>query len=717
MNSLLEKNEFMKINVVLTLLLLSVTTLSFGQNRAIIKANEAYARENFCDAAELCQLAYTKITRKGRNPQKKKADMAFKAAECYRHTERYRDANEWYDRAILLEHYEDEPLVYLYNADMLLQMREFEKAKENYEKYKALVPGDARANTGIKSCENHKTYIAEKKPYVIENQTAINKPEFDMAPMFGDRKETKLYFSSSRVGATGKEINPRSCEPYMDIWVSELDKKGNWTEPYKVVGDLINTEDDEGTVCFDDRSKTMFFTRCPNVKKQNLGCDIWMSEAKGKKEWKEPTKLNLKSHDSISVGHPCTADGKFLIFASDMPGGYGGRDLWYTTYDRKTDSWAAPKNMGPEINTKGNELFPTFAINGDLLYSSDGLPGLGGLDIYRATKVGEENKWENPQNIGSPINGENNDYGLIEKDDRFGYFTSERKGPNGENIPDIYSYEQPPYVYSLKVIAQDLGEGKAPLEGAIITVSGPDGDWSGITEEDGSIFWDKRPAGDRYINEESSYTLKISKEGYYEDTIGMQLTTVGLNYDQDFVMNMGLFPEKPIRLPEVRYVLNKWEFINDSTCMSKDSLEYVVEILTENPRLVLELNSHTDSRGRNDRNQTLSENRARACYKYLVEERGIDPRRIIPHGQGENEPREVYLQDGKYLASEPAEDEEYEKITLTESYINQFRRSDKALFEKLHTMNRRTDGKVFSLEFNPETAPPANPDFLTYLRY
>ena len=131
MNSLLEKNEFMKIKVVLTLLLLGVGTITFGQNKAIIKANEAYARENFCDAAELCKTAYAKITRKGSGAQKKKADMAYKAAECFRHTERYRDANEWYERAILLEHYEDEPLVYLYNADMLLKMREYEKGKEN----------------------------------------------------------------------------------------------------------------------------------------------------------------------------------------------------------------------------------------------------------------------------------------------------------------------------------------------------------------------------------------------------------------------------------------------------------------------------------------------------------------------------------------------------------------------------------------------------------
>lgn len=704
----------MKIKVVLTLLLLCVSTLTFAQNKAIIKANEAYARENFCDAAELCKTAYAKITRKGNGAQKKKADMAFKAAECFRNTERYRDANEWFDRAILLEHYEDEPLVYLYNADMLLKMREFEKAKENYEKYKNLVPGDARANAGIESCTNNKLYIAEKKPYVIENQTAINKPEFDMSPMFGDRKETKMYFGSSRVGATGKETNPRSCEPYMDLWISELDKKGNWTDPYKVIGEGINTEDDEGTVCFDSRNKLMFFTRCPNVKKQNLGCDIWVSEAKGKKEWKEPKKLSLKAHDTVSVGHPCTMDGKFLIFASDMPGGYGGRDLWYSTYDRKTDSWATPKNMGPEINTKGNELFPTFAMNGDLLYSSDGRAGLGGLDIFRAKKLGEENKWEDPQNVGSPINGENNDYGMVEKDERFGYFTSERKGPNGENIPDIYSYEQPPYLYSLKVTAEDLGDGKAPLEGALITVSGPTGNWTGITEEDGTIYWDKEPTGGRYVNESSDYTLKISKDGYYEDTIGMKLTTVDVNYDQDFVMNMGLFPKRPIRLPEVRYVLNKWEFINDETCMSKDSLEYVYNILTDNPRLVLELSSHTDSRGRNDRNQILSENRARACYKYLVEERGIDPRRIVPVGKGEEQPRTVYEDNGEYHASQR---QGGVPTILKEAYINAYKRSNKELFSALHTMNRRTEGAVFSLDFNTDTALPADPKYLTYLPY
>ncbi len=706
----------MKIKVALTFLLLCLSTLSFGQNKYILKANQAYLQENYFDAAELCKTAYMKLSRKGTSAQKKKADMAYKAAECYRQTERYREANEWYDRAILLEQQDEEPLVYLYNADMLLKMREFDKAKANYELYKGLVPEDARASAGIESCTNNKKYIADEMPYVIENQTTINKPEFDMSPMFGDRKNSKLFFGSSRVGSTGKEINPRSGEPYMDLWVTELDKKGNWTEPYLVQGEGINTDDDEGTVCFDDGSKKMFFTRCPNLKKQNLGCDIWVSEAKGKDEWNEPTKLVLKSHDSVSVGHPCTSDGKFLIFASDMAGGYGGRDLWYTTYDRKSDTWAAPKNMGPEINTKGNELFPNFALNGDLLYSSDGKPGLGGLDLFRATKKGEENVWEDPKNVGSPINGENNDYSMIEMTDRFGYFTSERKGPNGENVPDIYSYEQPPYIYDLKVNITEIGDASVKIEGATVTVTGPTGTWTGLTDETGSVFWDKKPAGDRYINEASAYTIKIAKDGYYEDTKGASLTTVDVNNDQSFVLDMGLFPKRPIRLPEVRYIVNTWTLINDETITSNDSLVMVYDLLISRPELVLELSSHTDSRGVNAKNQVLSENRARRCYKYLVEEKGIDPRRIIPVGKGEESPRIVYLQDGKYLAKKPSVGESQE-ITLTEAYINQFKTTDKAKFEMLHTLNRRTEGAVYSLEFDPATAPAANTKYLEYLPY
>lgn len=708
----------MKIRIIIMFALVAFGMVSCGYLKYVTDANESYEREDYCDASGKCATAYTKLTRKGIGAQKTKGQMAFKTAESYRMTEQYRDANEWYDRALLLEYEQFQPEVLLYNADMLRKMRKFEKAKELYGLYKNLVPGDDRANAGIESCEQHDQYIADKTRHKIENQGTINKTEFDMAPMFGDRKGVKMYFGSSRPGSTGKKLDPRSCEAYMDIWVADLDKKGNWTKPYLIIGDSINTEANEGTVCFDTRKKMMFFTRCPTLKKQNLGCDIWMSTAKGKTTWNIPTKLLLKAHDSISVGHPCTADGKYLIFASDMPGGFGGRDLWYTQYDKKSKTWSASKNMGPEINTKGNDLFPSFALNGDLIYASDGMAGLGGLDIYRAKKVGEENKWESPVNMGSPINSENNDYALIEKTDRLGYFTSERKGPNGENKPDIYSYEMPPNVFSLKLIVTDLAEGEK-IEGATVTVTGPEGTWTGITDESGSVFWDKKPAGDRYIIEEKDYSMNISMEGYYENPNAHEISTAGLNYDQDFVVDMGLFPKRPIRLPEVQYHLDKWTFVIDSMINSPDSLQFVYDLLVSRPELVIELSSHTDSRGSNARNKKLSINRAIACYKYLVEEKGIDPRRIVPVGKGEESPRTMYIVDGDYIAKKPKGEAgiDFEEVILTEKYINSFKRSNSKLFTRLHQLNRRTEGAIFSLEFDAETAAAADPANGEYIAY
>lgn len=710
----------MKFKFILTLSLLFSTTLLMAQGKDVEKANDAYRSERFCDAAQLCSKAYTKIPSKKRNAKKKKGRMAFQAAESYRFTEQYKDANEWYERCILLEYEEINPEIYLYNADMLRMMRDFDKAKENYMTYKELVPEDSRASAGIESCERNKEYIAEKTRHKIENQKIINVTEFDMAPMFGDRKQKLLYYGSARENSVGKDVDPRTCERYMDIWVAELDKKGNWKKPSPVNGPEINTVDNEGTVCFDDRKKKMFFTRCPNLKKQNLGCDIWVSTAKGKAAWNAPEKImGLKAHDSVSVGHPCTKDGKYMIFASDMPGGFGGRDLWYTQFDRKSESWSAPKNMGSEINTKGDELFPTFALNGDLIFATNGRAGMGGLDIFRAEKVSEdENKWQNPTNMGSPINSQHNDYALIEMTDRKGYFTSERKESTVEGRPDIFSYEMPPNLFSLKVIVSDQSDKTIKLEDVKVTVTTAAGNWEGYTDENGAVFWDKKPAGDRYIGEESSYSINVQKEGFYENPTPADITTMGLKTDQDFVVDMGLFPvAKPINLPEMQYIVNKWEFVIDSTINSPDSLEYVYELLTDNPGLALELSSHTDSRGGNSANQKLSENRARRCYKYLVEDKGIDPRRILPVGKGEGTPRTVYLMDGEYLGKEPVEGSDYQTIVLKESYINKFRRSKPDVFKRLHQMNRRTEGKILTLTFDPETAPAADPKLLEYVKY
>lgn len=677
-------------------------------------ANTEFRNENFCVGAEVCAKAFAKIERKGPSAIKMKGDLAFKTAECYRETDNMKDAHDWYEKAILLKYYTENPLVYYYNGEMLRALGEFKKASENYKKFSELSPEDKRGEVGLRSCEIFQDFKINKTRHVVTNVTSLNKEVFEMAPMIAAKKETNLYFSSTREGGVSNTKDPRSCENYMDLWVAELDKKGNYMAPKLVPGELINTEDNEGTVCFDGRGKTMFFTRCPNEKKMNLGCDIWVSELKGK-EWGEPTKIVLKGHDSISVGHPCvTEDGKFMVFASDMPGGFGGRDLYYTSYNNKTKEWEAPINMGEGINTAGNELFPTFALNGDLLFSTDGMPGMGGLDVFKASKLKDKFKWEKPVNVGFPLNSVSNDYALVEVTDKKGYLTSERVGSVGKNQrPDIWMYEMPPNLFDLRVNTVEALNPSRRIEGVTVTVKSEAGiTWEGVTQKDGSIFWDKKPNGDRFVLQDNNYTITVAKDKYESVKNGSFSTFV--NYDQNYVVDMPLIKNEPIRLPEVRYPLGKWTFVNDSTINSTDSLNYVYELLMKYPSLKLELSSHTDARSGNIYNQVLSENRAKACVKYLVEEKGIDAKRLVPVGKGENQAKSVWMKDNVYSTDEPTDTTGYKKIELKEAYINAYKKKDKSTFEMLHSFNRRTEGRVLDLNFDPAQAPAVPEDYFKF---
>ena len=488
----------------------------------------------------------------------------------------------------------------------------------------------------------------------------------------------------------------------------------------------------------DKKGKTLYFTRCPAAPKQNLGCEIWSADKNGE-EWENVHEINLeaalneqrsKSNDStfsksseISIGHPClTTDGQMLIFASNMPGGLGGKDLWYITYDKKAKSWDTTKvfNMGAGINTAGNELFPSLSPNDSLLFfASDGHPGVGGLDIFKsiiktATKEPLK-KWGEAQNMLKPINSAANDYALtIRKDLKSGYFTSERSNPkNRTYTPDIYSFTTPPITYDLTVIVYELGNKSKKLSDARVTVSEVSGkNWDGLTNKTGKTDkWADRKgdkASPRYINGGFNYEIKASKERYFPMSRATVITTKGedgqgvLENSQSFVVEIPLIPIE-LRTPEIRYYLDKWTFVNDNTIQSKDSLQFLVDLLKDNPDIVIELFSHTDSRDTEIHNQALSENRAKAVYNYLV---GIDPKnacRIKPIGKGESEP-------GKYIDDKGVEQ------TLNDDYINLFK-ADKVKFEALHQLNRRTTVKIVMepgtqnpviFDYNAPCTPDAN---------
>lgn len=696
----------------LLLISIFISVMAFAQPAAVHRADAAFKSGKYFEAAELAVKAYGRISPKNDKALALKSELAYKAAYSYEKAFELDKSIDWYQRAIDLKHYKQNPYVYFRLGSQYKIKGEYDKARVQYENFSKLVPNDQQATNALASLEDAVVMKDNRTRYTVKSELKINTDGLEMAPIIANRRGTAIAFSSTRQAPNSPGKDPITGEGYFNIWEAELDRSGNWSEPKLFEADSLNTEFNEGTIAMDGRFRTVFFTRCPSEFKKNLGCQIWTAEKKGR-GFGVPTKVSLGLHDSISVGHPLpNEDGSILIFASDMPGGHGGRDLWYSEYKRRENSWTTPVNLGPEINTSGDKLFPTYAMNGDLLFASDGHKGLGGLDIYSAPKEEGVMKFGKPKNLGTPINSDANDYHLTEVTNKFGYFTSNRKGSKGtRSLPDIWSYEMPPNIFDLKVIVAEIG-GASRIGGAVVEVTEiaeevEEGEekpepvvFKGTTNPSGEIFWDKKPDGGRFINEDKDYSIRVLPlEGYHPSDNVEEFSTIGLAYDQNFILEMSLLPETPIVLPEVRYALGSDKLqIIDGVINSKDSLNYVYELLEEYPGMVLRLVSHSDSRGSAAANESLAKRRAQSCVNYLVKEKGVDPARLIPVGKGESTPRIVYSQDGNYYANKP--EGEYTAVELTETYINQFKSSNPELFEKLHQFNRRTEGEVVRMDYS-----------------
>jgi len=706
----------MKQFFILAFLTLSLSQFTFGQNtpepKYIRKANDTYFSGNYFEAIKVCQDAYKTLGYKGTIRQK--GEMAYKIADSYRNMQIYDKANEWYGTCIELKYFDVVPEVYFFRGDMQRMLKEYDSSLKSYREYKRIAPNSRskELESAMAAIEKYRDFDSEESNFVIKCEEKINSKQYDMSPSFGDKKGKTIYFGTSRDESTGADRDPISGQKYMDIFSAEYDVNGNPTNVKSIdTKGVVNTTQNEGTACFDSKKKKLYFTRCPNAEKMDLGCEIWTADLSGE-DFENPLRISLKTNDTVSVGHPClTTDDMMLIFASDMTESangeksFGGRDLWYVMYDKRSKMWdSVPHNMGSMFNSAGNELFPSIGPKGQLYFASDGLPGIGGLDIFVAQREGDENKWSGTKNMGVPFNSQGNDYGMCDFDGRSGFFTSERKtSSSNEYTSDIWSYSIPPNLYDLRVVVYESGKKTKKLSGAKVTVTVSDGTtWEGTTDARGKVSWnEKADKKSRWILVGKDYTLKAGKEGYYEDKRGAKFSTVGLDQSQTFILEMPLLPIGEIRTPEVRYPVSQWTFINDATCMSLDSLKFLDSMLREYPNITIDLFSHTDARDTDVKNQVLSENRAKAVYKYLVEQKGIDARRIRPVGKGEAEPATW-------------EDENGQKVILTESYINQFKTSDPAKFQKLHQINRRTTAKITGTDFNPAFAPPANPDYSVF---
>ncbi len=649
--------------ILMLLLCLFAQATMVAQSKATQQADEEFEQEAYLEALKSYKEAFLK-----ESAPVQKARIVYQIAECYRLTDDTKNAKEWYEKSIRAKH--NNPKHYYYLGKMLLEEGKYKEAIERFEDYSSAAPNSVLGANGIASAKKSMEWGEDATRWVVVNEEVINSSARDMDPSFLDKRNTTLIFTSGREGSTGKDIDYRTGENFQDIWFTEKDRKGRWSEP-ALLDPAVNTEVNEGSAELNAKRNTIYFTRCPIEKKEKVGCNIMQANYVGGRI-SDMQKVNLKKEgeEKFTVGQP-TVDKRetVLVFSADFDGGLGGKDLWMIVYDKKTKEWSDPENLGPKINTPGDEMYPFLHDEGDLYFASDGHIGMGGLDILVSKPIGE-NRWGEPENMRSPINSNSDDYGIVfNKSKKEGFFSSDRPGGRGKD--DIYSFYYPPMEFALQGTVMDKDSGE-PLEGVTIEVAGSDGTAFSTTTDAQGKYQFADNGLQRYINGEVNYGITVRKQDYL--IAKDRISTVGAQESMTFVMDFLLQfspPNKVIELPEVLYELDKAELLPQS----KDSLDYLYKILVDNPSAVIELRSHTDSRGDDAYNLELSQRRAQSCIDYLSQ-KGIDEARMEAKGFGETSLR--------------ISDAEIEKLPTEEEK------------EAAHAKNRRTEFVVLNFDYIPQ---------------
>lgn len=654
-----------------------------GQSKRIAAAEDAFNSFQYNLAATRYKKAFSKTKSR---PEKDK--ISFQMAECYRMMNSTKKAEANYRRIIKSDFTRRNPVVYLHYADMLRANEKYDVAKDYYALYSENVPEDIRGANGVKSCQLAAEWIANPTKYSIANLKKVNAKGDDFAASYADKFYNALIFTSTREGSTGKGLDDWTGQNFSDLFLTRQDRKGEWNEPTLADAEgKLNTEANEGAPAFNDKFTSMYYTRCGSADNEATNCRILMVKRSGR-GWGEAKALELGKDSTVTDGHPAISiDELTIVFSSDRKGGQGGKDLWIATRKTSSEEFTKPMNLGDQVNTQGDEVFPFLKNDTTLYFASNGHPGLGGLDIFKS--VHRNDAWTTPINLEVPVNSSGDDFAMIfQPGEDQGFFSSNRKGGKGGD--DIYSFINPPLVFTLQGnVKDDRTLQFIPM--ASVKLVGSDGSSvEAKTDPKGFYSFSKSQ-----IKPNTTYDLTVIKDGYFNKKA--RETTVGVEKNKDFVIDFILepIPEKPVVLPDILYDLAKW----DLKPQYQDSLQGLIKTLLENETIVVELAAHTDARDTEERNDILSQRRAESVVNYLIE-RGIDPARLVAKGYGERAPRTLakdIRKDGILIKN---------GTTLTEAFIDSLKTVPEK--EAAHALNRRTEFKVLSKDFVPK---PKNEQF------
>ena len=657
--------DFKKINAFGLLLILTLALCGCKTPKLSV-ANEQFDRGEYFDASKTYRAVYNKLN--PRQDRELRGEVAYQLGTCYRKLNMAARASAAYQNAIRYEYPDSMAIFYLARS---LQMEgKYQPALDAYRQFLELAPDNALAREGVRGCQMAiKAKNSPKTRYKVSNARIFNSRRADFSPMFLDKSFNTIYFTSSNEKANGNDKSEITGMKRSDIFYSKKDEKGNWQRPEPAEGEL-NSAFDEGVMSFSPDGQTMYLTMARRALDANTSVEIYTSR-RSDATWSAPQKFEITADTISAVGHPAVSpDGTYLYFASDMPGGFGGKDIWRINLKERVGSL---ENLGEQINTPGDEMFPYVRADSLLYFSSDGHPGFGGLDMFVARLNSTGDRWS-VDNLGLPLNSQSDDFGITFGEGESGFFSSNRGDARGYD--HIFSFVKPDIKVTISGMVLDKDE--EPVSNAIIRIVGDDGsNQKEVARDDGSFKFN--------LQRGVKYVMLAGAKGYLN--VKQEFESDPEEEDADYGIDFILAAiNKPQVVENIFYDFDRASLRPES----KAALDEMAQMLRDNPNVSIEMGSHTDRVGTEEYNEGLSDRRAKSVVDYLVGA-GISADRLSWKGYGKSVPKTVT----------PRINREYPQFevgtVLTPEFIETLSEEDQ---EAADQINRRTEFQVTSIDFD-----------------